>query len=155
MIVLTIVVILLAMAMPMMRNLIMNQHVKTGVTDLQTALYFARSEAIKRATDIVVAPVSSDWKNGWTVKAGTTLIRTQGALDSGLSTKTTATTLTYRADGRLTTAPAAPSGTPAGTVAVLYVAGSTTVTPRCVLLDLSGRPSAAMDTDNNGANGCN
>jgi type IV fimbrial biogenesis protein FimT len=142
--VLAIVAVLLTLAVPSLRDLILNQHVKTAASDIQTALYYGRSEAIKRATDVAVAPVSGDWKNGWTVKAGTTLLRQHNALDSSLDTMATAG-VTYQASGRTTAAPA---------TIVARVAGNDKVTARCVVVDLSGRPSAVVDADGDPSNGC-
>ena len=48
--------------------------------DLVADLDFARSEAIKRNGDVVVAPVGGSWNNGWTVAAGGTTLRQRGAL---------------------------------------------------------------------------
>ena len=52
------------------RQMILAQSVRSSTSDLQTALYFTRSEAIKRAVNVAITPVSADWKNGWTVTVG-------------------------------------------------------------------------------------
>ena len=93
-----------------MRNLIQTQHVKTGASDLQTALLFARSEALKRAADVDVVPVANDWKAGWKVQlADGTLLRAQPALNGQLASMAVdaGAKITYRSDGHVSAAPAA------------------------------------------------
>ena len=145
----SIVAILVTLALPPMRNLIQTQHVKTGASDLQTSLLFARSEALKRAADVEVVPVADDWKSGWNVQlADGTVLRAQSALNGQLASMAVAagTKLTYRSDGRVGAAPAD---------VTLRIALNPNVTARCVVVDLSGRPSVVVDTDGNPANGCN
>jgi type IV fimbrial biogenesis protein FimT len=145
----SIVAILITLALPPMRTLIQTQHVKAGASDLQTALYFARSEALKRAADVDVVPVADDWKGGWTVLlADGTVLRTQRALNRQLASMavTAGTKVTYRSDGHVGAAPAAITA---------RIALNPDVTARCVVIDLSGRPSVIVDSDNNPANGCN
>ena len=145
----SIVAILITLALPPMRNLIQTQHVKTGASDLQTALLFARSEALKRAADVDVVPVGNDWKAGWNVqRSDGTLLRAQRALNSQLASMPVEAgdKITYRSDGHVSTAPAA---------ITVRMALNPDVTARCVVVDLSGRPSVTADTDGNPANGCN
>jgi len=145
----SIVAILVTLALPPMRNLIQTQHVKTGASDLQTSLLFARSEALKRAADVEVVPVANDWKGGWNVQlADGTVLRTQSALNSQLAAMAVAagTKVTYRSDGHVSAAPAA---------VTVRIALNPNVTARCVAVDLSGRPTVIVDTDGNPANGCN
>jgi len=145
----SIVAILVTLALPPMRNLIQTQHVKTGASDLQTSLLFARSEALKRAADVEVVPVADDWKGGWKVQlADGTVLRAQSALNGLLAAMavTAGAKVTYRSDGRVGTAPAA---------ITVRIALNPDVTARCVVVDLSGRPSVVVDTDGNPANGCN
>lgn len=145
----SIVAILVTLALPPMKNLIQTQHVKTGASDLQTAFFFARSEALKRAADVEVVPVANDWKGGWNVQlADGTALRTQRALNRQLAPMPVAAgaKVTYRSDGHVGAALAA--------IAV-RVALNADVTARCVAVDLSGRPSVIVDTDRNPANGCN
>jgi len=138
--------VLTTMALPYYRNLILNQSVKTAASDLQIAFLFARSEALKRGADILVVPGSSDWKNGWSVQlADTTVVRSQPALNPQLAS-IAGTTVTYGSDGHVSAAPGP---------LVFRVSGNRAVTARCVVLDLSGRPSIVSDTDRDPSNGCN
>jgi type IV fimbrial biogenesis protein FimT len=145
----SIVAILATLALPPMRNLVQTQHVKTGASDLQMSLFFARSEALKRAADVEVVPVGNDWKGGWNVQlADGTVLRAQRALNGQLASMPVAagTEVTYRSDGHVSATPAA---------ITLRIALNADVTARCVAVDLSGRPSVLIDTDGNPANGCN
>jgi type IV fimbrial biogenesis protein FimT len=144
-IVVTIVGILAALAIPSMRQLYLTQQVRGAASDLQTALFFARSEAVKRAVDVQIVPVGNDWTHGWTVQLASngTALRKQSALSDQLSAAT-GSTLTYRNDGRASS-----------TASVVFKTSNTAVIARCVKIDLSGRPAVVYDSDGNPANGCN
>ena len=62
-----IVSILAALAGPSYSNLIASQRARTASTELYLALAKARSEAIKRNTNVTLSPKSGDWKNGWEI----------------------------------------------------------------------------------------
>jgi type IV fimbrial biogenesis protein FimT len=142
-----VITVLLTLAVPSLVNLSLNQVVRGAAGDLQTSLFFARSEAITRAANVSVVPASSDWKNGWTVQLSDgTVLRRENALDSQLDSMAAAT-VTFQADGHV------PPPVPGQTI--VRVSGNSQVTARCVRLDLSGRPSLLIDTDGNPANGCN
>jgi type IV fimbrial biogenesis protein FimT len=148
-----IVGVLLTLAVPSFRDVFLTTHVRGGASDLQTALYFARSEAIKRACNVDVDAAGSPkkWELGWTVKlqntGGTcdgTVLRNQNALSDQLSSMSGAT-ITYRSDGRLVAQPAS---------AIVFKTANPKITARCVVVDLSGRPAVVSDTDDNPSNGC-
>jgi type IV fimbrial biogenesis protein FimT len=142
-----VITILLTLAVPSLVNLSLNQIVRGAAGDLQTSLVFARSEAITRAANVNVVPVSSDWKNGWTVQlTDGTVLRRENALDAQLDSMA-AGTITYQADGHV------PPPVPGQMI--VRVSGNSQVTARCVRLDLSGRPSLLIDSDGNPVNGCN
>jgi len=146
MVVVSMVGIIAALAIPGMRQMILTQNVRSAAGDLQSSLYMARSEAIKRAVDVQVVPVSSDWTKGWTVQlTDGTVLRNHSALSDQLSAAS-GSTMTYRSDGRL-------SGNSAFNI--VFKTGLTTVTARCVAIDLSGRPSVVYDTNGNPSDGCN
>jgi len=137
--------VLLTLVAPAFTNLILTQDVRTGASDLQTSLVFARSEAIKRATSVSMVPSGGNWKNGWTVQLGDgTVLRKELPLSSQLASMTGAT-ITYQADGHI--APPVP-----GTIKV-YVSSNSQITPHCLAIDLSGRPSLLV-SDGNSAHGC-
>lgn len=149
MMVVVIVGILGTIAAPSMREMVVRQRVRTVSSDVYASIILARGEAIKRATTVTVAPVSSSWANGWTVTT------TQGGSPITLETKdapasvnwSAPTSLAFGANGRST-----------GTASVEFRVSSTeypTVPMRCITIAPSGRPNIKTDTDGNGANGCN
>jgi prepilin-type N-terminal cleavage/methylation domain-containing protein len=146
---LSLVIVLFMVAMPSLVNLILTQHVRAGASDLQTALIFTRSEALKRAANVELVPVSNDWKNGWNVKlTDGTVLRARSALNARLASMPVddGAKIVYRNDGRVTLTPA---------TIVVSAASTSKVAARCIAVDLSGRPTLLVDTDGNSANGCN
>ena len=127
MVTVSVLAILLAVAAPSFSEFVAGQKVKTAANDLTTALILARSEAIKRNADIVVAPVTADtWASGWNVTAAGTMLLQQQALPNVSLTKTPST-ITYKSSGR----PTATSR--------FEIAGASTI--RCLSVDTSGIPS--------------
>ena len=145
MVVMAIVGVLASFAVPAMRDMVLSARLRTAVSDLYSTLVFARAEAIKRNANIVITPVGGDWRSGWNVTSGATVLKTQDALLSTLDSLG-GTAITYRGNGRVT-------------VAATFVFAFTTEYPslaaRCVRIDASGRPNTTSDTDGNAANGCN
>lgn len=146
-IVVAIVGILASVAIPSMRDMIMSARLRSASSDLYASLVFARSEAIKRNANIVITPVGSDWRSGWNVTSGATVLKTQDALLASLDSLG-GTAITYRGNGRVTAA-----------AATSFVFAFSTEYPRlaarCIRIDVSGRPNLSTDTDSNVANGCN
>jgi type IV fimbrial biogenesis protein FimT len=143
----SIAAVLLTLAVPSFSTLILNQQVRVAAGDLQTTLFYARSEAIKRAVDVSVVPTGSDWKNGWSVQlTDGTVLRSEPALNAQL-TSMSGSTVTYQSSGHIPP--------PVIGAIVFSVAGNSSVTARCIAIDLSGRPSLLVDTDGDPSNGCN
>ena len=145
MVTVVIVGVLASLAVPAMQHMILSQDVRTATSELQTSLYFARSEAIKRASNVAVVPTSSDWKNGWTVQiaSSSTVLRTQAALSSSLSAMS-GSTITYRDDGHVTSTPAT----------IVITTANPKVQARCLKIDLSGRPDVNNYAYGGGTNTC-
>lgn len=144
----SVIALLTTLALPTLRNLIQQQHVRAGASDLQAALFFARSEAVKRASNVEVVPSGNDWKSGWTVQlANGAVLRSRQPLNPQLASMSVnaGTKVTYLPDGHLTSAPPA---------VAFRVTTNTAVKARCVITDLSGRPSVVGDTDGDPSNGC-
>ena len=74
--------------------------IRGAAFDLVADLDFARSEAVKRNDDVVVAPVGGLWANGWTVTAGGTVLRTRAALTAQIDFAAAPGTLTFDGAGR-------------------------------------------------------
>jgi type IV fimbrial biogenesis protein FimT len=130
-IVVAVLAVLVSAGIPAFAEFVRNQRVKTASFDLFSTLVHARSEAITRNATVTVAPVSAAWTNGWTITdAGGAVIRTSGAVAN--MTITGPTSVVYRGSGRLNAA--------SMPTFQLSTTG-TTVTTRCITIDLSGRPS--------------
>jgi type IV fimbrial biogenesis protein FimT len=146
-IVIVIVGIIAAIAAPGMNDLVASTSVRTAASDFYAALATARSEAIKRRTNMSVKPVSSDWKNGWTVEDGASHVFQQAdALSTRVAVSGTASAITYGMNGRIA------SGSKTIT---FYSASSPTVPARCVGVDTNGMPLVRMDTNHDASDGCN
>jgi type IV fimbrial biogenesis protein FimT len=138
----TLIGILLALAAPGMRQLTLNQGVKTAAFDLVSALQYARSEAIKRPSEIVTlkSGATSDgaWSTGWRLLDGAGDNLRSWTVAANITITTTPTTLaqvTFGKDGHLTATPK------------IEVKSTTTLSgvgPRCIKVDLMGRPSATL-----------
>jgi type IV fimbrial biogenesis protein FimT len=150
---LLITVVLLAIVVsigaPSLQELVISTRVKNAASDIYSALIFARSEAIKRSTDVTVTPAAGGWINGWTVAVGATTLRQQDAIsnlkiDCPSGTNCT-TTLTYRRDGRISTS-----------TIEFFVDETSPPTPRrvavrCVTVNVSGQVNVLSDKDYDGS----
>lgn len=133
---LTVLAVLLTVAVGSYRSFVVTQRVKGASYDLMTALIFARSEATKRNASVSVVRSAAGWSGGWTVAAGTAVLRTQNPYQNGVAITDSAglSTLTYANDGRLSSATTNFTIAPSGT--------SSTATPRCISIKLGGMPVA-------------
>jgi type IV fimbrial biogenesis protein FimT len=95
-VVLSIIAILLAIAMPSFRDFAAARAVNAQISDFAGSLRLARTEAIKRGRPVVMCRTNdpqaaapscnsgADWQNGWLIMQGDTLIRLQsGYRNSG------------------------------------------------------------------------
>lgn len=136
MIVVTVFAVLVAAALPSYSEFVRNQRVKTASFDAFSSLVLARSEAITRNAAVTMAPVTAGtWTSGWTVKdSGGVVLRRQDAITN--ITIGGPDNVVFAGNGRL-------SGT-AG--AFQLSASGSTVTTRCITIDLSGRPTTKAST---------
>ena len=150
-IVLVIAGILASMAMPSLSNMLLNQRLGTAAEELYMSLNFARSEAATRGLDetITIVPTSTaDWGQGWSVNATSGTLKT---FQAKKNVKITApagaaiAALTYGRNGRLTP--------PTGQL-IFYItntgAANSGISPRCVIIGLSGQPSIRRDNNKDG-----
>lgn len=138
--------ILTAIAMPNFTQLIRSMRIKNASFDVYASIAAARSEAITRNTTVTITPVGGDWAAGWNVtytppSLPAVTVKTQNAFP-GLAI-TGPATLVYSSSGRLATAATCPSGTPTTVCISLNATNATTPEGRCVTMDLSGRPVSA------------
>lgn len=130
----TIAAILASLAVPSFREFIAGQRIRTASFDIMSTLVLARSEAIKRNTNVTIAPAGGTWTNGWSVAVGGTTLNQQDALP-GLTITCTGDCdpVTYTNNGRF----------PAGATATSFEISSTSSTSvRCISIDLGGRPNS-------------
>ncbi|WP_093076641.1 GspH/FimT family pseudopilin [Variovorax sp. OV084] len=83
--VIVIVGVLAAVAIPSLRDILINQRLAATASDLVSTLNIARMEAIKQSQTVKVTPVTSDWNKGWAISttsgSTTTTLRTYEKLD--------------------------------------------------------------------------
>lgn len=137
-VVIAISVILATTAVPAFSNFIDNQRVRGGAQDLYSSLQFARSEAVKRNSDVVVA--ATDWADGWTVSADSNVVREHDGLTGLTIVNSSTTRLVFESDGRL-----AASGEQ--TIDICNSARSSAVRQRRVTITSAGRPRIEQSGD--------
>ena len=118
------------MAAPSFGAMIAAQRTKSAASDLFTALTRARSEAIKRNTEVSLIPSSAGWQGGWRIPnpADTGhLIDDHGPLKA--LTVSGPAAVVYLANGRLK-----------GATAPSFQVAAGSAPARCIRIDLSGRP---------------
>jgi type IV fimbrial biogenesis protein FimT len=132
--VVAIVAILATVGAPALARLIAGQRTRAAASDLHTALLLARSEAVKRNTEVTLRPtVAGQWDGGWIVPNPTDTGHpisvhpaSPGAVITGPAS------VVYLANGRI-------KGATAPTFDVSYPNADS---HRCVGVDLGGRPLA-------------
>lgn len=134
MVVVAVLGILAAMAVPSFKSLAEVQQVKNASFELFSSLSLARSEAIKRNSDVTLSGVMyANNQVGWVVTAANgETIRTQGALKGVVITVLPANTssITYTHTGRATASP----------TFQIDITTTPTQNVRCVRIELSGMP---------------
>ena len=103
MVVISIIAILAAVAIPSFQSLIRNQRIKNSSYEMFISLMVARSEAIKRNKDVIIAPdTAGSWQDGWTVSVvlPSAVLKNQAAL-KGIVVSGAPASLTYKRTGRL------------------------------------------------------
>jgi type IV fimbrial biogenesis protein FimT len=67
MVVVAIVGILAAAALPSISEMLANERVRGAAFDIQSSLLRARSEALTRNVSVTITPVSGNWSSGWSI----------------------------------------------------------------------------------------
>jgi len=145
--------VLATIAMPQMNYAMQTARVRTATSDTHISLLLARSEAIKRNSNVDLERSGAAWTDGWDVLSGTTPLATQDPLPgvtvecytTPTASSTCGSTLTYTRTGR------------AGSyIEFRYFNDANEDVPmRCVKVDLSGRPGVTVDSNGDPADGCN
>jgi len=129
--VVAITAILSAMAAPAFKSLVAGQRARAASTDLYAALVLARSEAIKRDTQVTLQPAGATWQAGWRIPNPSDTghpVANHGPVPGATITGPEA--VVYLPNGRVAS-DTAPS---------FDVAVDGAENHRCVQVDLSGRP---------------
>jgi type IV fimbrial biogenesis protein FimT len=131
---LLIAVILGCLAAPSMVSMMAAHTIRTGGTDLMSALLLARSEAIKRNAQVVVRPLTgSDWTKGWVVAAVATgeQYDRKNALGNDVTVHRAPVSVVYDHNGRIVAE---------GPTRLEFADVWGRAPARCVAVDLSGMP---------------
>lgn len=144
MIVIGVLGILMAIALPNFSVWIAGERVRGAANDLYTGLMMARSEAMKRNVQVDVSRTSgalTDWSAGWSVRlAGGTVFQTQDASSTVTIAGPSSGTVSYAYTGR----PVAAS------VDAEFIVSSTnyssSVPNRYICISLSGMPNVKRCT---------
>lgn len=134
--VVAVIAILAALAGPSFAQLIAKQRGKAVASELFTALYKTRSEAITRNAAVTIMAKPGGWQNGWEIHdpvVVATVIEDRGvATATAIAGPSSPASVTFQASGRLN-----PGDTP-----VFLVTNTVNATSfyQCISLALSGRP---------------
>ena len=132
---LAVAALLAVMAVPTLRGMLEGHRVKTASFELFMTLNYARSEAIKRAAPVTIAPSGAGWHGGWRILDATgKVLKFQPAFPNGIEIAGP-DNVVYERDGRMPQA----GVTAAFDVAVADTSSSTA--GRCVSVELTGRPA--------------
>jgi type IV fimbrial biogenesis protein FimT len=129
--VVAITAILSAMAAPAFKSLVAGQRARTAGTDLYAALVLARSEAIKRDTQVTLQPAGETWQAGWRIPNPSDTghpVANHGPVQG--ATITGPESVVYLPNGRVAS----------DTAPEFDIAVDGAESHRCVQVDLSGRP---------------
>lgn len=134
--VVAVIAILAALAGPSFAQLIAKQRGKAIASELFTALYKTRSEAITRNAAVTIMAKPGGWQNGWEIHdpvVVATVIEDRGpATATAIAGPSSPASVTFQASGRLN-----PGDTPVFLVTNTVNAASFY---QCISLALSGRP---------------
>lgn len=133
MITLAIASILLSLAVPNFTTVIKNNRLTTQANELISSINYARSEAIRRGSNVSVTSASVNWHTGWVIAdTGGNTIRNHEALANGSSLVGSAAFVTYRGTGFLNAAAA---------ITYTLCDDRTGETGRTITISLTGRPN--------------
>ncbi len=148
MVVLAVLGILTMTGLPFFKQMIEQTRIKSASFDVLAALMRARSEAVRRNTQITVAPNDGvSWQSGWTVTNGGKALSQQVALPNNLTITCFAAgqstspcpALTYGSNGRLS---ANTTQAPAIQISTSDANTNSAVMTRCIDVDITGLPKS-------------
>jgi type IV fimbrial biogenesis protein FimT len=143
--------ILMALAIPSFRDMIRGSRLTTTINEIVGSLNYARSEAIKRGTNIVVKPVTANnWESGWTVAVSSPctvncVLRAYPALKANYTLRgTVGASITYSSLG---------TAGQSGNLVLCETSGGSTPKSgyvKAISINFVGRINSVKDTNNNG-----
>lgn len=133
--------IVLGLAAPSFSSFASNQRLRSASTDLMLTLLAARSEAIKRNAPVTVSAATAgsdaNWGRGWTATAGGVQIDRREVVAGQIDGSAAPAAIVFDGSGRMTTAGGA-------AIELRDARGDAVVSPRCIAIDLSGRPQVSV-----------
>ena len=161
MVVVAIAAVLLGLAVPNLRDFFITNRLASASNDLTATLSTARSEAIKRGTNVAMistSAISGDWGGGWRMCGDANnnrvcnnaepIIRVGAPVSAPIMIRASAGlagTIAFSSAGRLI---GPDPNTPISGVILICYTGATRA--RALLVSSSGRIQVAADTDSNG-----
>ena len=139
-IVIAIVAVAAALALPDLSNLLVNQRLRSAGTDLMSSLIVARSEAIKRNGPVEVRPATGvDWTQGWVVNATVSneQLDKRNPLGPSVAVSLAPASIAYQHNGRLNSATT-------NKVQFSDSRSGSALSPRCLVIDPSGIPKLIL-----------
>lgn len=137
-----IICVLFGLGVPSFAKLLHGHKVKMISYELLTSMNFARSEAIKRNTDVSVEPVSLAWYQGWQVKtAAGDILKKQDMFAHEISL-VGASEVIFKNNGRI-------ESDENILLEVSYL-DDLQATKRCMQISTSGRINLELDVNQNG-----
>ena len=134
--------VLFGLGVPSFVKLMHAHKVKIISYELLTTMNFARSEAIKRNSDVSIEPISLAWHQGWQVKtAAGDILKKQDAFSHEIQIEG-ASEVTFKNNGRI-------ESDENILLEVSYL-DDLHATKRCMQISTSGRLSLNLDVNQNG-----
>jgi type IV fimbrial biogenesis protein FimT len=130
-IVVTIIGVLAGIAGPAMFDFMVQQRLRNAAFELMADLIYARSEAVKRNSDVTVTR-SGTWGGGWSITdSGGVTLRQHPAFPSTVSIAGPNVPVVFSLNGR---------ASPSANFTLDDTGAKASIEARCVALDASGRP---------------
>ncbi|MDF3931081.1 GspH/FimT family pseudopilin [Pseudomonas citronellolis] len=113
MVVVAIIAIMASIGFPSFRSMLLDNRLSNTTNTLLGALQLARSEAVMQKTSISACAANSDrnacangtdWSNGAIISRGTAIIRVIAPVSGDITVTSSASSITYAADGTTTAA---------------------------------------------------
>lgn len=133
---LAVLAVVMGLAVPSIRDYLLNQRVRSVAFDLAASLLQTRSEAGKRSANVTITQAAGGWQNGWTITLDDGTVITQHEAAADISVVANYNAVVYQDTGRVVMVGAVAPTFTIGPADVSYL-GS--VQPRCVAVTSSGK----------------